>query len=117
MPKGKEGIVMSSFEWLVEQVSRIPKGAYFTITRRELTLALDPGYSSSTSKYRDFHAADWILENIMGSAYEYGYTLCPNGDVSFWREAVPLNDGRRTYVSPDQKKHFLHTGRYYIPRR
>lgn len=115
MAKGKEGIVMSQFEWLVEQVARIPKGAYLTVKRVELTLAMDG--RSSSDDYWDYTPADWVLENIMGSTYEYGYTLCPNGDVSFWREAVPLNDGRRTYVSPDRKQHFIYTGRYYIPRR
>lgn len=63
--------------------------------------------------------ADLVLENIVGSAYEYGYFEppdLPGRDITFYRLERPLKDGRRTYVSPDRREHFHFDGLFYIPK-
>ena len=55
----------------------------------------------------DFTVADIILEQIIGSAYEYGYQIdVDTGDTIFFHLSQPLNDGRRSYVSPDRYNFF-----------
>lgn len=63
-------------------------------------------YGFRENIYR-FDPRDWILEGIVGSAYEYGYREdLFNGDTIYFRLAEPLTDGRRTYVSPDRRDRF-----------
>ena len=53
------------------------------------------------------NTADRVLENIIGSSYEYGYREdLLTRDVVFYRLNRPLEDGRRTYVSPDRREYF-----------
>lgn len=50
-----------------------------------------------------FPAADRILGHIIGSSYEYGYRVDPESrDTIFYRLEKPLEDGRRSFVSPDR---------------
>ena len=51
----------------------------------------------------DFPLKDWVLENIIGSSYEYGYNEdLATGDINYFRLSEPLTNGRRSYVSPDR---------------
>ena len=55
----------------------------------------------------DWTAAEWVMESIVGAAYEYEMIDDPaTGDVTFRRLAEPLKDGSRTYVSPDRRDGF-----------
>lgn len=52
----------------------------------------------------NFPMKDWVLENIIGSSYEFGYTeYLPTMDVTYFRLPKPLQDGTRSYVSPDRR--------------
>lgn len=47
---------------------------------------------------------DRVLENVIGSGYEYSYERIPERHiVRFKRLDKPLTNGRRTYVSPDRR--------------
>ena len=51
-----------------------------------------------------FTPADRVLENIVGSAYEFSYWQDPeNGSVVFHRRSEPVKGALRTYVSPDRR--------------
>lgn len=59
----------------------------------------------------DQASLDFVLDGIAGSAYEYGYLkpwTRPDlfKDWLLFRLEKPLNDGRRTYVSPDRRHLF-----------
>lgn len=62
-------------------------------------------------------AEDQIMEKIVGSAYEFKYFRDElSGNVIFERLKEPLQNGARTYVSPDRREHFELRGGYYWPR-
>lgn len=54
-----------------------------------------------------FTPADRVMENIIGSSYEYRYTENPITDaVTFCRLEAPITYGEsreRTYISPDRR--------------
>lgn len=51
-------------------------------------------------------AAEWVMESITGSAYEFTFRFNPeSGNTSFRRLREPLTNGLRTYVSPDRRHH------------
>jgi len=54
-----------------------------------------------------FTPADRIMENIIGSAYEFNYTEnAITGAVTFCRLEAPITYGdsrERTYISPDRR--------------
>lgn len=53
--------------------------------------------------------ADWILEGIVGSAYEFShYKKIETGNVIFrrWQEPLPPESGLRHYVSADKRDFF-----------
>src|SRR5262245_26354129 len=63
--------------------------------------------------------ADRVLDNIIGSAYEYGYFDNPEDrSTTFYRLPQPLpSDGpSRTYVSPDRRHHYTYDGRLWQPK-
>ena len=61
-------------------------------------------------------AADSVLEGILGSSYEFWYEENPSiGHTTFGRLKQPLEDGRRSYVSPDRRRHYRKEGRFYCP--
>ena len=51
-----------------------------------------------------FTAADRVLENIIGSAYEYTYSENPiNGNIAFHRLGREVECGKVSYTSPDRR--------------
>lgn len=57
-----------------------------------------------------------VLESIVGSAYEFWYWEDQmSGNVTFGRLEKPLDDGRRTFVSPDRRDFYRRDGIYWIP--
>src|SRR5258708_2779873 len=92
------------------------------IDRRELArliAELKPGQQTRISRflmrdiepiaslYDQWSSADSIMENIVGSAYEFRYWEdLMSGDTVFERLRKPLDDNLRTYVSPDRRHLF-----------
>lgn len=91
-----------NLEVAVNAVQSLRPGMSIEFTRRELK---DIGPAFPTV-FPEFTPEDWILENIVGSAYEFSYRLHLERDsVKFSRRATPLpsNSTRKTYVSPDKR--------------
>lgn len=80
-------------------VARIDPGQWIEVGWSVLQdIVLLPGYD---------HPADRIMDNIVGSAYEFRWWEKPmTGDVTFQRLKTSLRDGRRTYVAPDRRHLF-----------
>lgn len=58
----------------------------------------------------NFPKPDWVLEHIMGAAYEFGYFEdIISGNIEFFRLKEPLTGNRRTYVSPDHRHAYQKT--------
>lgn len=78
--------------------------------------SLQPGQRIDVDAHFCRDMEDHVMEGIMGSAYEYGYTRLPERDiVRFWRLKKPLKteSGLRTYVSPDRRHFYDFDGRFY----
>lgn len=87
-------------EYAVEDVKRLEPGWKRAFDRRELSEIGIYEYNGAT-----FTPADRILENVVGSAYEFLYYHCPvTRDVIFERLMKPLDNGLLTYVSPDRRR-------------
>lgn len=57
----------------------------------------------------EFTTADWIMENIVGSAYEFCYFQnYHDRTTAFERLPKPLDGDELTYVSPDRRDFFDH---------
>lgn len=100
---------------IAAEVSRLSPGQRITISRNVLAAIgssqllgiLGPTWS----------AVDRILENIVGSSYEFvAREDVMTGDVTFERLQRPLevSDPRLTYVAPDRRDRFRREGEYYI---
>ena len=71
------------------------------------SIEVTPDIFSDISAPYPFNGADWILENIVGSAYSYSYRIDPvSRNIVFSRRLNPLTDNRRTYVSADRRHLF-----------
>lgn len=83
--------------WITKNLLSLPKGGRISFSRCEIRQHVEPpaGYTP----------ADWILENIVGSAWEFiDRVEDKSGDVIFDRLENQLpDDGSRTYVSPDRR--------------
>lgn len=66
----------------------------------------------------EFNDADRVLENIVGSGYEYWYRRNDSRDsITFGRLDQPYTDGRRSYVSPDRRDRYAKRSDYeWVPR-
>lgn len=61
-------------------------------------VAMLPGYDNPY---------DRVMENVVGSAFEFEYWVEPvMRHVYFRRLPKPLDNGLRTYVSPDRRQYF-----------
>ena len=91
-------------------VSRLSPGMRLTVNHGVLQdLQAPPGWTT----------AAWILESIIGSAYEYSYTEDVwTGSITFERLPHPLTDGRIASISAD-RQHLMEQDAdgYWIPRR
>ncbi len=84
-------------------VAQIPPGSHYRLDIRTLQIAARMTGRLLENTY-GFPLPDCVLEHIVGSGYEFGYTEdLLTGDIDYFRLATPLTDGRRTYVSPDQR--------------
>lgn len=88
-----------SLEYLRQQVKAMRPGDEMQFARDLLMIPVPPPWSP----------ADWILEGICGSAYEFSHRRNEiTGNVIFRRRKKPLigNDGLRTYVSADRRQYY-----------
>jgi hypothetical protein len=99
---------MSDFDSAVHAVRSLKPGQRIDIDLRHVrrnTLA------------DDFTTADWIMENIVGSAYEFSYWYnYRNRTTTFERLPKPLEGDEQTYVSPD-RRHWFDVGADGLYRR
>jgi hypothetical protein len=87
-----------ALEFIVTCVGRLEPGQRIDFSDSELREIETLHHNGAT-----FTPADRVLENIIGSSYEFRYTTALNGRVTFERLSAPLTDGRRSYVSPDRR--------------
>lgn len=84
---------------ILRKVSNLKPGFSVEIGRLDLADEFQ-GYHHNGA---EFTPADSLLENIIGSAYEFSYSTNPrNGNTIFHRLVKPLEAGR-SYVSPDRR--------------
>lgn len=94
----------------LDSVKRLLPGQSIKIDRRELEL----DYHYMRHNGAEFNPADCLLENIVGSSYEYGYRVdFLSGSIEFFRLNEPIKSDDRSYVSPDQRKYYRFDGRIY----
>lgn len=87
-----------SFRYVIDLVRSLKPGQAITISMRELSHAV-PGFRHNGA---DFTPADRVLENIVGSAFEYSHsTDYANRSVCFYRHCWPSET--KTYISPDRR--------------
>jgi len=62
-----------------------------------------------------FSPPDRLLENVMGSSFEYGYTINPaDRTVMFFRLEKPIEEfDTFVYISPDRRKYYRFDGKLY----
>jgi hypothetical protein len=93
---------MSLVHHLADEVSKLKPGYRITFPR---DLMGEIGTMPMTGMFGPhWTPAEQVMEAIAGSAYEVRYfTDFITRDVTFERLKKPLQDGRRTYVSPDRR--------------
>lgn len=102
---GAKKVTMMNYHEVAKEIQRLQPGQQCRVSRHALSQLGVP--------------IERILENIVGSAYEY---LVENdyetGDCLFRRLDAPLDDGRRTFVSADRLALFRKgSDGYYHPVR
>lgn len=104
---------MNSIDHIKRAVARLEPGQQIKVSRHLLRDCEPPAAFAWITKET---AADRILENIVGSAYEFWYEEDPmDGNMLFGRLKEPLTDGRRTYVSPDRRHDYRKEWRFWCP--
>jgi hypothetical protein len=87
----------------------LPTDQDLAIARRVIKEIAQPGTQIRVAAmlFRQ-EAFDFVLDATVGSSYEYGYIL-PGAQPDNFKDAIvfhldkPLDDGRRSYVSPDRR--------------
>jgi len=93
---------MNIFE-MAMWIRQLKPGEQCKVDRLELRQIAPPINIGAT-----WEPPDRVMENIIGSAYEFQYWEDrKNGTVYFRRLREPLTDGRRSYVSPDRRDYFV----------
>lgn len=93
----------SALDCAVKHVRRLRPGERIGISR---SLLDDIGRMEHNGAR--WNPADRVLENIVGSSYEFRYDINPASlEVMFERLAMPLTNGCKSYVSPD-RRHLYH---------
>lgn len=84
----------------IRMVAALQPGECIEISSRRLAMDI-PGYDYNGTF---FTPADRVLENIMGSGFEFNYTTNEiKGTVTFCRLKEPLTNGSCSYISPDRR--------------
>lgn len=87
-------------EHIVRKVAQLGKGQSIEVTANALELYVPAFHHNGVL----FTSADNVLEQIMGSAYEFSYQVNElKRTVTFSRLKEPLTDGRKSYESPDKR--------------
>lgn len=89
---------MSIRRWIIGLVSRLKPGEHIAIDSQ----MIEEAFRSFWHKGAQFTPADRVLENVVGSAWGWSYSEdLYNRHITFKRI---LDDGERTYVSPDRRE-------------
>ena len=84
---------------LINQVRSLKPGQAIEIDMHELREEWPSRYYNDAT----FTPPDRLLENIVGSCYEFGYSINPmNGNATFHRLKEPREEGG-VYTSPDRR--------------
>ena len=100
---------MSQIQYLTDAVKQMKPGQEMQFARDLMNGAAPPPWT----------VPDWILEGIMGAAYEYSWRRDEvTGNIIFRRREMPFTteQGLRTYVAPD-RMHYVtkrHDGVYEL---
>lgn len=90
---------------ILDQLRRLKPGEEITFDMKDLLM--DDELRTYQHNGATFREPDVVLKSIVGSSWGWGYQEhIETRKVTFWREP---DSGRRTYVSPDQRK-----GRRYL---
>ncbi len=87
-------------EYLRQMVSSLRPGDRAEFSRDLLMIDCPPPWKP----------ADWILEGIIGAAYEFSYYRnTETGNIVFrrWQEPLQPESGVRHYVSADRREYFV----------
>lgn len=104
---------MNDTDYIRQRVAALEPGQQIEVSRHVMGRAKPRGFMAWL---REESSADRILENIVGSSYEFWYEENPmTGNTTFGRLNTPLEDGRRSYVSPDRRRHYTREGRLWRP--
>ncbi|AHF94594.1 hypothetical protein OPIT5_29375 [Opitutaceae bacterium TAV5] len=94
---------------LSNKIAGIEPGQWFTVDRHELE-RIAPAMSLLGSLGPTWSPAERIMENIVGSAYNFRFWEDPaTARITFEHLKHPLRDGLRSYVSPDRAGLFTRT--------
>ena len=102
-----------ALDFAVTQVKRLRPGERITLAGCVLQ-DIEPLHHNGYA----WTPPDRVLENIVGSSYEYRY-FCSGYKESATFERIthgPLRNGYRTYVSPDRRKHYYDCGGLWMPK-
>lgn len=88
--------------YVIDRVTRLKPGEHVDI---DLHLLQDVVLLPEMARWNGFNHADWVLENICGSSYEYGYYRDQKSNVvTFYRLEKSLEGTEFfTYVSADRR--------------
>lgn len=85
---------------IIKKVANLKPGFNIVIDRCDL----QDEFPSRIYNEVEFTPADNLLENIVGSSYEFSYQInFSNGNTTFHRLKKPLEGGLRSYTSPDRR--------------
>jgi hypothetical protein len=99
--------------WVVKDVARLKPGECYEVSRQILD---DIGGVHLAGYFGpEWSPESRVMERIVGSAYEFSISVNPQtGAATFRRLAEPVEDHRRTYVSPDRAHHYEFDGRFFV---
>lgn len=104
---------MPSLRFAVDTVKRIKPGCSITLS----SSILDDIGPARLTPDATWSPAERVLENVIGSSYEFQIVESPDSrNVEIHRLSCPLDDGRRTYVSPDRRHHYNFDGQFFSPK-
>jgi hypothetical protein len=104
-----QGQATQQLEYVRQAVKQMRPGYVMSFARELLYFPVPPPWTP----------ADWVLEGIVGSAYEFWYYRDHRtGNFIFRRRSHPVEGEFRTYVSADRRDRFdkLPSGLYRVKR-
>lgn len=102
---------LSHYE-IAQRVAELEPGGSVTFSAEQIRRMGPPIYHNGAK----FTVPDRILENVIGSAFQWRYTTHPKtGAVTFNRLKHTAKAGVRSYVSPDRRKFYREEDGFFMP--